>query len=347
MRARFLVGSGPARFVILMPGFLLALALTSGNSPAAGSAEGPQVDARIEIVWPHDGRGQPAPLETARFVNVEAYVFQRGTLNPVACNFPNRVILRWTVLSLTSGGFLGSSLIPAQDYWQNLSGVAGERVIRTAAGRTFPAWVFNNVPVPPPTEFTARAITRITYFFVEVEGADARTSVWAHGDRALTQLPYQRLVWGIDERPPQAVDALIQVVWPHDEAGQVQDVAAAPLVNIGVDLFHHPVAGPGDPVSVGFGFDRPVWLLRALNNGYLEPVKTGEKVRTTNPLAGTASWPRWVFNDVDVSAARDPANKLYFAVRVDGVPTHTTIWAHGADPRTYLPEKDLPAASCP
>jgi len=339
------VGS-PAKFSALMLGFLLALALTPGSAPATGSAEGPQVDARIEIVWPHDGQGRPVPLEAAPFVNIEAYVFQRGTLNPVACNFPNRVILRWTVLSLSSGGFLGGTLIPAQDHRANLPGVVGERVIRVAAGRTFPAWVFNNVPVARPTEFVARAVTNVTYFFIDIEGADARTTVWAHGERVLTRLPYQRFVGDVDERPPATVDALIQVVWPHDEAGQVQDVTAAPLVNVGVDLFHHPVAGPGDPVSVGFGFDRPVWLLRALNNGYLEPVKTGEKVRTTNPLVGTASWPRWVFNDVDVSAARDPANKYYFAVRVEGVPTHTTIWAHGADPRTYFPEKDIPAASC-
>lgn len=329
---------------------LLALltVLPASPVPQAAGDQGPQVDARIQIVWPHDGQGRPAPLDTARFVNVEAYLFRRGTLDPVACNFPNRVFLRWTVLSLSSGGFLGGTLIPAQDYPDHPPGVVGERVIRVVAGRTFPAWVFNNVPVAPPTEFRPRAISNVTYFFIEVEGADARTSVWAHGGRVLTRLPYQRFVGALDETPPQAVDALIQVVWPHDEAGRVREVTEAPLANIGVDLFHHPVllAG-GDPPAIGFGFDRPVWLLRALNNDYLEPVKAGEKVRMTSPLAGSASWPRWVFNDVDVSAARDPANKYYFAVRVDGVPTHTTIWAHGADPRTYFPEKDIPASSCP
>ncbi len=144
------------------------------------------------------------------------------------------------------------------------------------------------------------------------------------------------------------MDAVIQIVWPHDGQGQARDVTEASLANVGVDLFHHPVISPtGDPPSVGFGFDRPVWLLQALNNGYLEPVKVGEKVRATSPLAEGVSWPRWVFNNVDVSAARDPANKYYFAVKVDGVPTHTTIWAHGADPRTYFPEKDIPASSCP
>ncbi len=309
-------------------------------------ASQPPVDAKIQVVWPHDGQGRPVPLDAAPFVNIEVYLFERGTLEPVACNFPNRVILRWTVLSLSSGGFLGGSLIPAQDYPGHPSGAVGERVMRTVEGRTFPAWVFNNVPVAPPTEFRARAVTNITYFFVEVEGADARTNVWAHGQQVLTRLPYPRFIGGADEGPVDTVDALIQVVWPHDDQGRPQGVTEAPLANVGVDLVRHPVLGPGDAVSVGFGFDRPVWLLRALNNGYLEPVKVGEKVRATSPLAENVSWPRWVFNDVDVSAARDPANKYYFAVRVEGLPTHTTIWAHGADPRTYFPQKDIPARSC-
>jgi hypothetical protein len=63
------------------------------------------------------------------------------------------------------------------------------------------------------------------------------------------------------------VDARIQVVWPHDGEGHPRDVAEAPLANVGVDLIRHPVLAPGDAVSVGFGFDRPVWLLRALNIG--------------------------------------------------------------------------------
>jgi len=320
----------------------LVLFLVCGQVPAAQGAPEPQVDARIEVVWPHDGQGRPVSLDTAPFVNIEVYLFERGTLDPVACNFPNRVILRWTVLSLTSGGFLGGTLIPAQHYPGHPPGVVGERVMRTVEGRTFPAWVFNNVPVAPPTEFRTRAITNVTYFFVEVEGADARTNVWAHGQPVPTRLPYQRFIEGTDEGPVDTVDALIQVVWPHDEQGRPQGVTAAPLANIGVDLIRHPVLGS----SVGFGFDRPVWLLRALNNGYLEPVKAGEKVRTTSSFAENVSWPRWVFNDVDVSAARDPANKYYFAVRVQGVSTHTTIWAHGADPRTYFPQKDIPAQGC-
>ena len=179
-----------------------------------------------------------------------------------------------------------------------------------------------------------------------MEGAEARTNVWAHGQQVLTRLPYPRFIGGADEGPVDTVDALIQVVWPHDGQGHPRVVTEAPLANVGVDLIRHPVLAPGDALSVGFGFDRPVWLLRALNNGYLEPVKVGEKVRTATPLAENVSWPRWVFNDVDVSAARNAANKYYFYLTVDGVEAHSNVWAHGVDARTYFPEKDALEGSC-
>jgi hypothetical protein len=54
----------------------------------------------------------------------------------------------------------------------------------------------------------------------------------------------------------------------------------------------------------------------------------------------------WDFNDVDVSLARDPANRYYFWITVDGVPTSSNVWAHGSDARTYFPTADLPAHSC-
>jgi hypothetical protein len=49
----------------------------------------------------------------------------------------------------------------------------------------------------------------------------------------------------------------------------------------------------------------------------------------------------WDFNDVDVSAANDPLNRLYFWVTVDGITTYSNIWAHGADARTLFPQPDV------
>ncbi|MGH7860837.1 MAG: hypothetical protein ACREOS_01220, partial [Candidatus Dormibacteraceae bacterium] len=86
----------------------------------------------------------------------------------------------------------------------------------------------------------------------------------------------------------------------------------------------------------------------ALNDGFLTPVKAADQVIMVSQTLSTGrrlAWHRWEFNDVDVSAARDPLNKYYFAIQVDGVPTHTTIWAHGAAARTSLPRPDVPTTS--
>jgi hypothetical protein len=49
----------------------------------------------------------------------------------------------------------------------------------------------------------------------------------------------------------------------------------------------------------------------------------------------------WDFNDIDVSAAQDPLNKLYFWVSVEGVEAFTNVWAHGSDARTIFPQPDV------
>lgn len=322
---------------------LLALVALLMSLPAAAlaqpaSQQTPAVDAKIEIVWPHDGRGH---VDMAGpFVNVGVYLFEHGTLEPVACGFDKKVTLRWAENVGSSGRLIGT-LFPAHDLAGEQRSAVGERITWRADGKVFPVWVFNNVPnALRRTDSPIRPDIVSQYFFVETEGVDHRSNVWAHSIDPRTYLRFQGPADRIGDSTLDAADAFIQIVYPHDGA----PVTEARLANIGVDLFKHPAVFP-NRVSVGFGFDRPVRLLRALNDGYLEPVKTADGViRATNPVTG-ASWPRWVFNDVDVSAAGDPRNKYYFAVQVDGVEAHTSIWAHGADARTYFPHVDVPARS--
>ena len=54
------------------------------------------------------------------------------------------------------------------------------------------------------------------------------------------------------------------------------------------------------------------------------------------------TFPVWDFNDIDVSAARDPADKLSFFITVDGVEALPNIWTHAVDPRTLFPQQDSP-----
>jgi hypothetical protein len=106
-------------------------------SPAQAHSA-PAVDAKIEIVWPHDQQGNATPVGTAPLVNIEVYLFQRIT--------------------------------------------------RTVDGKTFPVWIFNNVPIG--ISAGVPYITNIkTFYVVAVEGADYRTNVWAHGADARTYFP--------------------------------------------------------------------------------------------------------------------------------------------------------------
>ncbi len=183
-----------------------------------------------------------------------------------------------------------------------------------------------------------------TFFFVEVEGVDYRTNVWAHAADPRTYLPFQTPPSAVGEGGSGPIDAFIQIVYPHGGA----PVAEASLANIGVDLGRHTEMVGRFPYAwepVGLDFSQPVRLLRSLNDGYLEPARVADGVIETTSPGSAFTWPRWVFNDVDVSAARDPLNKYYFVVQAEGVETHTTIWAHGADARTYFPHVDVPARS--
>lgn len=338
--------------LLMTVGFSLAPAGASVSAHGQSVAQPPMVDARIEIVWPHDHQGNPDSAGT--LVNVEVDLFERGTLNPVPCTFANQVTLRWAQNWTSHVGLTPSGvLIPIADASPGSNeagspgqfGVRGQRILRQLDGKIFPAWIFNDVPVE---KYGQVGGTVTTYFIVEIEGADYRTNVWAHSPTPNTFLPGRIPPKAVALTPPGIVDALIPIVWPHDSAGNQQPVAQATLVNVGVDLAQHPSdMGHSSWTSVDASFNRTVRLLRALNNGYLEPVKPADQVITmTNPRPDfSIAWPRWVFNNVDVSAARDSSNKYYFAVEVEGIPTHTVIWTHGADARTYFPQRDIPATS--
>ena len=85
-----------------------------------------------------------------------------------------------------------------------------------------------------------------------------------------------------------------------------------------------------------------VWLHWSLNtDADLGTASRKLGVPRTITTSGGVKFVAWDFNDVDVSAARDPLNRLYFWVEVEGVPTYSNVWAHGADARTIFPQPDV------
>jgi hypothetical protein len=130
-----------------------------------------------------------------------------------------------------------------------------------------------------------------------------------------------------------AVDARIVILWPHGDA----PVAEAKLANLTAYLTF-----PGSRVAVPCAFAPTVTLWRALNNEPAEPIATG--VRRLAEFGGRRA-PVWDFNDVDVSAARDPKNKLYFTLQVAGYPYRANVWVHGVDARTFMPQQIRPESN--
>ncbi|MCX7707260.1 MAG: hypothetical protein N2204_04555, partial [Anaerolineae bacterium] len=137
---------------------------------------------------------------------------------------------------------------------------------------------------------------------------------------------------------PEALDARIQILWPHGGA----TVAQANLANLSADLFvSRSLIRLGPDPAADQPWNPEVWLVAARNN---EP---GERVCRGVLRVDERGAAHWDFNDVDVSPARNPENKLHFWIEVDGHRTHSNFWTHGLDARTYLPNPETPLGDCP
>lgn len=266
------------------------------------------VDAKIQIVWPQGN----LPVSQATKANVGVYLFQQGTSSAICTSWTPTVRL-WRALNNGVEQEVGT----------------GVRVARTSSGQTYSVWELNDVDVS-----AAKDPVNKYYFRASVDGALGEyDNIWSHGADARTYFPNQDVPSGIGTAAPQAVDAKIEILWPHDNL----PVNKATRANIAAFLFEK-----GSSKSVAANWNPSVRLWRGLNNDPLQPVAVGQKETRS---AGGVSFPVWTFNNVDVSAATNTANRYYFRVTVDGVPTRSNVWSHGVDARTYYPEPKIPAAS--
>ena len=273
------------------------------------------VDAKIEIVYPHDSSGNLQPVSQATLANLGVFLFYPNTLNPVPCAFSNAV-----------GLSRGANTDPSQAV-----ALGKPRQIQQG-GQNITIWEWNDVDVSGAVDPLNKY-----YFTLGVDGMATNTNVWSHGEDARTIFPQQDVPTGLGPLGTEA-DARIEIVFPHDAQGNPKSVTEASLVNIGVDLF-----SVGTLQSAPLDANLTVRLFRSLNNDPQREVGVGQKAVATT---GGIAHPRWLFNDVDVSASQNPLNKYYFRVNVDGVGTHSNVWSHGADARTIFPNIDTPSQSC-
>ncbi len=284
-----------------------------GSAPVPQSAGlSPGVDARIEIVWPHGG----AAVKEARLANIGLRLFQPRSLAPTGCSWMPKVTV-WQAVN-------NAPAEPLSDARQ-----------RTVAGRPFPFWELNNVDVSQPKD-----ADRKLYFMVRVAGTETATSVWSHAADPRTYFPNQDVPSGTATGAIEAVDARIQVVWPHDETGAGKSVTDGALANVAVAFFKH-----GTRLSVPAGWQPAgITLYGAWNQEMGRPLAREALILTRQ--AGAITYPIWEFTNVPVARAANPENKLYLWVTVDGIETYPTVWAHGADARTFFPVQDEPIQGC-
>ncbi|MCL5960045.1 MAG: hypothetical protein M1358_12170 [Chloroflexi bacterium] len=273
------------------------------------------VDAKMEIVFPHDPGGNLRPVSQATLANIGAFLFYPNTLIPVPCAFNNAVGLSRSANS-----------DPSQ-----FVGLGTPKLIQQG-GQNITMWQWNDVDVSGAVDPLNKY-----YFTLGVDKVATNTNVWSHGEDARTIFPQQDVPTGLGPLGTEA-DARIEIVFPHDAQGNPKPVVEASLVNIGADLF-----AVGTLQSAPLDANYTVRLFRSLNNDPQREVGVGQKAIVST---GGVSHPRWLFNDIDVSASQNPLNKYYFRISVDGLGTHSNVWSHGADARTIFPNIDTPSQSC-
>lgn len=278
------------------------------------AATPPIVRAKIEIVWPHDG----AAVRNAELANITVYLINGsgisgGTgMEAPPCDWTPTVRL-WRAVNNQ----------PAQE-----AAIGSKRMLSTG-GRTYPVWDFNDIDVADARD-PANKLT----FFVTVDGVTTLTNIWAHASDARTIFPQADVPTDVTRNPPAAVDARIQIVWPHDNL----PLAEATRANITAYLF---VAGTLQALAPEMPWRPTVRLHWSVNS---EPEQVGSTVIGQSRAVATGTGVQflaWDFNDVDVSLAQDALNRIYFWVTVDDVTTYSNIWAHGADARTVFPQLDV------
>jgi hypothetical protein len=286
----------------------LATAAATRPTPSA-------IRTKIEIVWPHGG----VPVREADLANITAFLIAEpsnsasGLPAPPACDW-NPTVRLWAALNAD----------PARQV------AVGQKRMVTTNGRTFPVWDFNDVDVR-----AARDPANKLTFFATVDGVRTLHNVWTHAADARTVFPQTDVPAGTLKHLPVALDSRIEIVWPHDNLPPDQ----APLANVTAYLFAPDTLQTIPPDVSWTPAAKLHWSLNA------DTEKTPGTGIAGIPRTLTASngveFQAWDFNDVDVSAARETLNRLYFWVTVDDTVTFPNVWAHAVDARTVFPQPDM------
>jgi hypothetical protein len=284
---------------------------TRPTATAIPSATPETIRAKIEVVWPHNGD----EVRDADQANITAYLISETGNDAPPCDWEPTVRL-WAAQNSQ----------PARPI-----AVGQKRMIATG-GRRFPAWDFNDIDISAARD----AANKIT-FFVTVDGVNTLHNVWVHAADARTIFPQPDAPDGVTTREPDAVDARIEVVWPHDDL----PVDKATLANITGYLFE---SGTKQAIPPELEWSPRVRLHQSNNADTETALAVGAASVGASRVITSENGVRflaWDFDNVDVSSAQDSLNKIYFWLSVDDTPTFPNVWAHGANTPTIFPQTDV------
>jgi hypothetical protein len=283
----------------------------SPTATVAPRATPETIRAKIEVVWPHG----EASVRDADLANITAYLISETGNDSPPCDWEPTVRL-----------WVAQNSQPARPI------AVGEKRMIATGGRRFPAWDFNDVDVSAARE----PASKLT-FFVTVDGVNTLHNVWVHAADARTIFPQPDTPTGVVMQRPAAVDAKIEVVWPHDNL----PVDQATLANITAYLFESETK-EAIPPDLQWS---PTLRLHQSKNADTEtaeaygsaPIGVSRVITSENGLPFLA----WDFDNIDVSAAQDSLNKMYFWLSGDDVAAFPNVWAHGAGTPTIFPQTDI------
>jgi hypothetical protein len=258
-------------------------------------------------------------VREADLANITAYLIaepsgsETGLPEPPPCDW-NPTVRLWAALNAD----------PARRV------AVGQKRMVTADGRTFPVWDFNDVDVA-----AARDPANKLTFFATVDGVRTLHNIWTHAADARTVFPQTDVPTGTLSRLPVALDSRIEIVWPHDNLPPEQATRA----NITAYLFAPDTLQTIPPEVSWTPAARLHWSLNADTERMPGTGIAG--VPRTITASNGVEFQAWDFNDVDVSAARETLNRLYFWVTVDDTATFPNVWSHAVDARTVFPQPDM------
>ncbi|HEY3116108.1 MAG TPA: hypothetical protein VGK54_05150, partial [Chloroflexota bacterium] len=198
-------------------------------------------------------------------------------------------------------------------------------------GANFPSLEFNDIRADLSVNSTSK------FRFVDITSGSPASNVWVHAADPRTIYPSPVEPNGYVTGTPTQLDARIQIVYPHDNQGNLVSVDKATKVNLAVDLFQH-----GTRLSVPVGSIYAPQLMWTQGNGDIQTGPTASQ-QTTYSVAGSV-YPRWVLNDLPVQG--DGQYNFMFQLAPMGSDgfAFSTIWTHGASPLTLLPNPVAPAS---